>query len=200
MNLKQWESLIATSPTVIYIAKASGDFDATFISPNIRAQLGYAPHEFIRDSQFWANHIHPDDAPRVLAGMEALLELGQQTLEYRFLAKDGTYRWMHDELRVVRDADGKPIEIIGYWIDLTEQKCATQMIQQLSRVVEQTEDSVIITDCAGVIEYVNPAFERHTGYCQAEALGKTPRILKSGKQDDAFYKTLWETICAGQRA
>jgi PAS domain S-box-containing protein len=69
---------------------------------------------------------------------------------------------------------------------------------RLSRAVEQTADSVVITDVRGVIEYVNPAFEQTTGYRASEALGKTPRILKSGRQDAEFYRALWKQLLAGK--
>lgn len=68
----------------------------------------------------------------------------------------------------------------------------------LSSVVEQTDDSVVITDPEGRIEYVNRAFEQQTGFTKEEAIGKNPRLLKSGKQDTAFYKQLWDTIRAGK--
>ncbi|RMF02811.1 MAG: PAS domain S-box protein [Chloroflexi bacterium] len=71
-------------------------------------------------------------------------------------------------------------------------------LQQLSSVVQQTEDQVVITNKEGVIEYVNPAFERLTGYSKQEALGNTPRILKSGRHDEQFYKNLWDTILSGR--
>lgn len=68
----------------------------------------------------------------------------------------------------------------------------------LSGVVEQTDDSVVITDRAGVIEYVNPAFERRTGFSREEAVGQNPRIVKSGKQEAVFYEQLWKTINSGE--
>src|SRR5882672_6468150 len=63
---------------------------------------------------------------------------------------------------------------------------ATQTFDLLSRVVEQTADTVILTDAQGVIQYVNPAFEATSGYGRDEAVGKTPRILKSGRHDASF--------------
>ncbi len=69
--------------------------------------------------------------------------------------------------------------------------------RQLSAVIEQTAESIIITDAAGAILYVNPAFERVTGYSRAEAIGQNTRFLKSGKQDKAFYEEMWATISAG---
>jgi PAS domain S-box-containing protein len=70
--------------------------------------------------------------------------------------------------------------------------------QRLAIAIEQVAESVIITDTQGTIVYVNPAFEQISGYSRAEALGQNPRILKSGRQDDAFYRDLWATITAGQ--
>jgi diguanylate cyclase (GGDEF)-like protein/PAS domain S-box-containing protein len=69
---------------------------------------------------------------------------------------------------------------------------------KLSSALEQTADSVIITDPNGVIEYVNPAFEQTTGYSRVEALGRKPNLVKSGQHDEAFYRRLWETIGRGE--
>jgi sigma-B regulation protein RsbU (phosphoserine phosphatase) len=74
----------------------------------------------------------------------------------------------------------------------------TGILALLSRVVTQTGDSVIITNAEGTICYVNPAFETTSGYSQAEALGKTPRILKSGLHDAEFYRQLWARLKQGQ--
>ena len=73
-----------------------------------------------------------------------------------------------------------------------------EILKKLSSVVEQTTELVFITDYDGVIEYVNPAFERLTGYTKDESIGQTPRILKSGKHTLDEYKQLWETIRAGK--
>jgi len=69
---------------------------------------------------------------------------------------------------------------------------------RLVRAVEQTADTVMITDRQGVIEYVNPAFEETTGYSAIEVLGRTPSLLKSGLHDEQFYKELWAQIMAGK--
>jgi PAS domain S-box-containing protein len=84
-----------------------------------------------------------------------------------------------------------------YGTNITERKYAEDAVRQLSRIVEQTEDTVVVTDPKGVVEYVNPAFERLTGFTKEEILGKTPNILKSGLQDGQFYKRLWNTILNG---
>ncbi len=78
-----------------------------------------------------------------------------------------------------------------------EQHSAEESLRKLSRAVEQSPDTVVITDRLGVIEYVNPAFETLTGYSHEDACGRTPRILKSGEQGSDVYQEMWKTILAG---
>jgi len=69
---------------------------------------------------------------------------------------------------------------------------------QLASAVEQTADTVVITDRQGRIQYVNPAFEQTTGYSRREALGRTPALLKSGQHDKQFYQDLWRQLLSGK--
>jgi two-component system, cell cycle sensor histidine kinase and response regulator CckA len=78
------------------------------------------------------------------------------------------------------------------------QQAAEESVRKLSRAVEQSADSVMVTDEQGLIEYVNPAFETLTGYGQEEVLQKSPRVLRSGQQSPEFYQEMWKTIRAGQ--
>jgi two-component system cell cycle sensor histidine kinase/response regulator CckA len=78
-----------------------------------------------------------------------------------------------------------------------DQRVAEASLRQLSRAVEQSADTVMVTNRSGIIEYVNPAFEALTGFSSDEARGKTPRILTSGEQGPEFYQGLWKTILAG---
>jgi diguanylate cyclase (GGDEF)-like protein/PAS domain S-box-containing protein len=79
-----------------------------------------------------------------------------------------------------------------------ERRQTEQRVRILSLVVEQAADSVLITDPNGFIEYVNPAFERMTGYSRAEALDGKPSLIKSGRHDQAFYQGIWETVTKGE--
>jgi diguanylate cyclase (GGDEF)-like protein/PAS domain S-box-containing protein len=79
-----------------------------------------------------------------------------------------------------------------------ERRSAEQTVRKLSQVVEQAADSVFITDPQGRIQYVNPAFERLTGFTAAEAVGATPALIKSGRHDATFFQRLWDTILAGR--
>ena len=82
-------------------------------------------------------------------------------------------------------------------IEIAEHKQAEKSVRKLSQAIEQAGESIVITDREGVIEYVNPAFTKLSGYSAEEAIGQTPRILKSGKQDAAFYEDMWNTISSG---
>jgi PAS domain S-box-containing protein len=87
---------------------------------------------------------------------------------------------------------------VVFFNDVTEHRGQLEAITLLSRVVEQTADSVMLTDKQGQIEYVNPPFEATSGYKRIEVLGETPRILKSGLHDAEFYSQLWNQLMEGQ--
>jgi PAS domain S-box-containing protein len=82
--------------------------------------------------------------------------------------------------------------------DISERKRDEERMHRLSSAVEQTADSVLITDRRGTIEYVNPAFEATTGYSSTDVLGRNPNILKSGVQNPEYYRELWTTILRGE--
>jgi len=82
--------------------------------------------------------------------------------------------------------------------DITKRKQTEVQIRMLSRAVEQSPSTVMITDAKGNIEYVNPKFTQLAGYSFEEVVGKNPRILKSGKQSEEVYKQLWDTITSGR--
>jgi two-component system, cell cycle sensor histidine kinase and response regulator CckA len=79
----------------------------------------------------------------------------------------------------------------------TERRRVDADRERLTTAIEQAGEAVVITDPKGIIQYINPAFERITGYAREEVLGQNPRILKSGQQDEVFYQTLWDIILRG---
>ena len=136
--------LIQATPVVIYTARPD-DLRATFVSDNVAAQTGYAAAQFTGEPDFWARHIHPEDAPRVMAEFGRLGERGELLIEYRYRVGDGSYRWMRDGARLVRDAHGTPAEIVGYFLDVTEHRRAVDLAaEQAERIAAQAallEDS-----------------------------------------------------------
>jgi PAS domain S-box-containing protein len=127
--------------------------------------------------------------------IKQVFSTGEATAEAGFLSK-GKTRTPYFFTGKLFSFEGKP-SVIGMGIDIAKRKRAEEEIQKLSSAVEQIADSIVITNKDGIIEYVNPAFERLTGYTMEEVLGKTPRILKSGKQDQKYYEELWGAILAG---
>lgn len=122
------QHLLSSSPVAIYSASASGDFATNFISASVTALLGYQPGQFTEDASFWARHIHPEDAPGVLAAVSEIVERECHTFDYRFLHANGTYRWVRDSVRLIRDGNGSPLEFVGSWADITAQKQAEEEI------------------------------------------------------------------------
>jgi len=94
--------------------------------------------------------------------------------------------------------DGELVGLVGVFRDITERKRADEERRRLAAAVEQAAESIMITDTEGRIQYVNPAFERITGYSSEEAIGQKPSILNSRKQDENFYATMWRTITSGE--
>ena len=106
--------------------------------------------------------------------------------------------WISISASPVRDENGKVYCGIVVFRDITGIRRRQDSLERFASGVEQTADSVVITDLKGIIEYVNPAFEVTSGYKRDEVIGKTPRILNSGKHEKEFYKNLWETINGGK--
>jgi adenylate cyclase len=120
--------LLSSAPAVIYSYKATGDFAPTFVSQNIKERLGYETHEYLENADFWRGRVHPDDLTAVEAEAIHLFKRGSQTVEYRFLRKDGSYCWVNDEQRLIRDEEGQPVEVVGSWSDISERKQAEAQV------------------------------------------------------------------------
>jgi PAS domain S-box-containing protein len=188
-------------PVAIYTCEPAGVYRATFISENVRMIMGYEPQEFLDDPGFWADCIHPEDVARVFAELSSLFDKDHYSHEYRFRHKDGNYRWMQDVLRLIRDAEGSPQEIVGYWSDITGRKRseeklleAKQRIEELARHEEQRADwlaiildqlpaGVSIVSANGTVQLVNRAAEQlwgiEAGKLQSLAdYGKGWRVLR----------------------
>ncbi len=118
--------------------------------------------------------------------------------EHEILTRDGSRRRIVWNSIVIRGPDERAAGSASVGADVTEQRKNEAEMQKLLRVVEQTDDAVVITDPGGVIEYVNAAFERVTGHHRDEVIGTDSRLLYSDHQDQAFYQRMWATISAGK--
>ncbi len=165
--------LITATPAIIYSLQAGGDFRTTFLSPNVREILGYEAADIIADPQFWLDHLHPDDAAQAVGSLAELELKPTSTREYRFRHADGSWRWMHDETRVVRAADGHPRELVGYWFDITARKQAEADLaareEIFSSIVSQALDAIALVDVAtGAFLEFNRSAHEGLGYTREE--------------------------------
>lgn len=109
--------VLASSPGILYSSLAQGLYQRIFFGTNLFELLGYSSLDAI-EPDFWANCIHPDD--RAYVQLQSDRPLMSQ--EYRFRHKDGSYRWLYDQQKVVYDDSGKPLEWIGYCVDISDRK------------------------------------------------------------------------------
>ena len=316
--------ILDVTPAVIYTlrpdAQNTAQWRVDFVSQNVEQMTGHPPHAWLANHQFWQQHLHPEDRPRVLQAQMQLASRDVRHLEYRFLHADGSYRWIDDTLLMLHDAAGTPTMLTGAWLDITDRKNAELVIQAserryhdlfdvnpmpmwvfdletlrfmavneaavakygysveeflsmsiedirppedldrlrnrvwlhnesgghrasgewqhirkdgsrfwveitshalvrdgrpsrlilaqditdrrraeerlrlISQVFESTEEGIFITDARTRFVSVNRAFTRITGYSLDEVQGRTPALLKSGRQDRAFYADLWKRI------
>ncbi|MBP9904362.1 MAG: EAL domain-containing protein [Rhodoferax sp.] len=168
-----------------------------FFSRRYKEMLGYAEEEIGSTADEWVKRIHPEDAPGVMAEIQPYLDgkPGPVTVEFRMLCKDGRWQWfMGRGLVVSRDAEGRPLRMIGTNTDITERRQAVKKLQLAASVFSHAREGITITDADGVIIDVNAAFTRITGYSRDEALGQSPSMLSSGRQDRAFYAAMWQAL------
>jgi len=163
--------------------------------------LGYEFDETEQNLTFWKQVLHPDDEESTANKVKAYFDKKTETYvhENRLRKRSGEYRHNLARGRVVEwDKEGNPLRMIGIDTDISQIKQTEFELHKLSRAVEASSCSVIITNCDGNIEYVNPKFSEVSGYTKAEVIGQNPRMLQSGDTDKSVYIDLWETIKAGE--
>ncbi|MBD0314629.1 MAG: PAS domain-containing protein, partial [Microcoleus sp. T3-bin5] len=111
---ERFQYLLATTPAVIFSCKLGGNHEVTFVSENIVSMIGYEAQEFMKGSLDCHSLIHPKDREIVDAAYAQILEKESISYEYRERHKDGSYRWIYDEVKLVKDAAGIPVECVGY--------------------------------------------------------------------------------------
>ncbi len=126
--------------------------------------------------------------------LDAVIRSGENNLgTICFEHLDTPHHWQEDEIEfALKLADQFALALSNY-----ERRQAEADRERLTQAIEQSGEIVVITNPDGSIQYVNPAFETTTGYTIAEVLGENPRILKSGEQDDIFYREMWIQLSRG---
>lgn len=152
-------------------------------------------HAYTR--QHCIERIHPDDLPALRLAWREAREGGEIDIECRLQPEMGP-RWIRLIGRVTRNRSGKAYSASGVIQDITEQRLAEQGLRKITVAIEQSPNPVQITDTQARIEYVNPAFERLTGYSREESLGRNPSFIASGQTPAATYRALWAALLRGE--
>ena len=194
---RRFQQMLASSTAVIYANAVSGTtFSPTWVSENVTRITGYAPDEPLQPT-WWLDNLHPDDRARVLSEMPALFANDQLTTEYRFRGKDGAYHWVHDEARLLRDAAGRPTEVVGSWVDITDRRQAETSLRaseaRLRLLVGSVRDyAIYMLDPEGHVRSWNAGAQHIKGYTESEILGQhfsrfyTPEDVAAGRPDAAL--------------
>lgn len=185
--------LLSSSPAIIYTCDGVFPYKATFISANILKILGYSAKEFLADETFWADRIHPEDRVRIFDELPKLFMHGKHAHEYRFQHRNGEWRWMRDELFIVKDTLGNTVELIGYFIDITDRKQKESILAESRNLLKTIIDTVPVRLFwkDNNLRYLgcNPAFARDGGVsCSEDLIGKDDFQLGWIEQAEAYRK------------
>ena len=167
-----------------------------YYSPGYANLIGLPCERLSDDFLLWENRLHPDDRDAALAAYQDHIDGLSEQLDcvYRILHSDGGYRWIHARGRVERSATGDALRMTGISRDVTRQRSNEEHLRQAAAVFEATQEGLLVTDSRGIIVHTNPSFSRITGYTAEEVLGGQPSLLKSGRQNAAFYHRMWEAL------
>jgi len=182
---KQFQYLERTADAVYTV---DTEWRITFWDSQMAQRTGTDPDEVVGKNLWdtFGNVIPPD----LEARYRTVMETGDPAEFEQYFPEPLDY-WA--EVRVFADESGLSV----HSRDATERKARRNQLRKFEQMVRHTGHAVFFTNVDGEIQYVNPSFERMTGYTSAEALGETPHLLTSGEHGDAFFADLWETILDG---
>lgn len=169
---------------------------------NILSREVYDIHDLPADHELTPEesieHYHPDDRDAVRQAFWGAIEEGEPyDVEVRLITAEGEQRWVRTRGEPQQE-DGEVVRVRGTIQDITERKERERELRRVNQAVESSEHAIFITDPDGTITYVNPAFERLTGFTRQDAIGETPAILDSGEMPEGYFEEFWETILSGE--
>ena len=193
-STSRFKEFAESLPQIVFETDTTGNL--IFVNQNAFDIFGYTKEDFDKGLNA-LQMIIPKDHERAMENIQKILNgkvLGGE--EYTALRKNGTTFpvLIHSNRSMRKD---KPTGLRGMIIDLSISKEMEKNLRRQSMAMDQSTDVIVITDKNGLITYVNPAFEKTTGYSRIETIGKNPNILQSGKHDELFYHELWQTISRG---
>ncbi|MCP4159912.1 MAG: PAS domain S-box protein [Deltaproteobacteria bacterium] len=193
----RFRALVESTNDVIWEQDKNGIF--TYISPTAKEIYGIDQSEIIGSNK--DVYVTPEEEGFLKAKVKYSIETGEpiKAMEHQLLTNRGEDVFLETNATPFFDNNNSFIGFRGISRDITARKDTEETLRKLSRAVETTPVSVLITDLDGNIEYVNNKCIEVTGYSREEMLGKNPRILNSGIQPDDVYIDLWKTIKGGNQ-
>jgi PAS domain S-box-containing protein len=168
-------------------------------NPALAHMLGYdTPRDLIEHITNIGEQVYVDPACRASMVQQIQENHGAARLEAQFYRRDRSIITINLHIWAVRNAQSGITHLEGFVEDITSQKHAASMLHLQAAALQAAAHGIVITDRNGIIEWVNPAFIRATGYSWQEIIGRNLRFQKSGRQNRAFYEQMWQTILAGQ--
>ncbi len=197
---KRYREIVETANDGIWMLDAQ--LVTVFVNPRMAGILGYTVDEM--SGRPLSDFIPQTAWEEKRAGLQRRGPADREHAQAQYLRKDGSELWATVSRTRAFGENGTVTGVLKMVSDISDQKRAEAERQEardrvvlLSNALEQTADSVLISDSAGHIEYVNPAFEVMTGYTREEVLGKTPRLLRSGQHAQELYQQMWDSLLAG---
>ena len=180
-----------------YIWETDVEGRFTYITDRVTKVLGYRTEELIGRKPI---ELMPDED--VVRVRRYFAEHGRDKpfvgIEHRSRTRSGELIWLRVNGLPMFDASGRRVGTRGAASDITEQREARQLAERLARVLEQTQDSIIVCDREGLIEYVNPGFTVTTGYTLDEVRGLSPVLLNASDMPESVYEQLWQAVRGGE--
>ena len=183
------ESLMEGLPGAVCVFDSSGKIRRS--NTNF---LGYSAEEMMRTGII--STVAPESLQAVQQTMKTAFESGTAESEAWLLAENGNKIPCY--LTGVRIVFENELCVVGIALDLRKRNEAQEQVRRQSAALEAAASAIVITDTVGTIQWVNPAFTQLTGYAWEEVVGRNPRVLKSEKHHEPFYRDLWNTILAGK--
>lgn len=194
------ETLMKNLPGMAYRCNNDRQWTMKFVSEGCVKLTGYQQADLIDNKVLSYNSlIHKDDRERVWRESQKALDMRiPSRLIYRIYTKENQLKWVWEQGRGVFDDKGKFLALEGFIIDITEQTEYQNKLRKLSGALSQASSMICITDTSGIIEYVNPAFIKGTGFGFKEVHGEELRSIKVVVDNEEYYRSVWKKINNGE--
>ncbi|MGR9053596.1 MAG: PAS domain S-box protein, partial [Gammaproteobacteria bacterium] len=169
------DNSIAGIYTLAQVKQSGNGFEFKYVNKTLEAMSGFSISDWSSRPDFWRAHIHPDDLEQAESERFKAVSAGLSVQRYRFMNAHGEYRWIRDHLTVHRDRNGNLADIVGIWLDVTDETMTEQKNRQLGDILEHSRNEIYLFD-AETLKFVqvNLGARQNLGYSAEEMLEMTP--------------------------